>query len=180
DFFFPEDYDDAAVRALIPEPGTFTAYAVGGQHGTKKLPADRMHELLEHVQEPVVLLGDKKDAAVVQEAVSGMSGVIDLCGKLDLFGSAAVLKLAQRVISHDTGLMHISAALHKPVLSIWGNTVPEFGMTPFYPDDATVSNTTLEVADLPCRPCSKIGFETCPKGHFACMRNIDFSGLEKA
>jgi len=177
DFFFPKDYDDTAVRALIPEQNTFTAYAVGGQHGTKKLPAEQMRELLQQVQEPVVLLGDKKDAAEVQEAVEGLPNVINLCGKLDLFGSAAVLRSARRVISHDTGLMHISAALRKPIVSLWGNTVPEFGMTPFYPDDATVSHTILEVVDLLCRPCSKIGFETCPKGHFACMRNLDFSNL---
>jgi hypothetical protein len=52
-------------------------------------------------------------------------------------------------------------------------------MTPFYPDDAKIPSTMLEVQDLPCRPCSKIGFETCPKGHFACMRLQDFSVLNQ-
>ncbi|MEY3983400.1 MAG: hypothetical protein RL160_957 [Bacteroidota bacterium] len=179
DFFFPTDYDDAPVCALVPPAGTFTAYAVGGQHGTKKLPADLIRTLVEQMPEPVVLLGDQKDAETIREAVSGLPNVINLCGRLDLFGSAAVLRLARRVISHDTGLMHISAALRKPVVSIWGNTVPEFGMTPFYPDDAKIPSTMLEVQDLPCRPCSKIGFETCPKGHFACMRLQDFSALNQ-
>lgn len=180
DFFFPEYYDETQVRALIPEPDTFIAYAVGGQHGTKKLPNDKIRELLQHIAAPVVLLGDQKDASVISDIVHDLPNVTNLCGKLDLFGSAAVLRHARTVISHDTGLMHISAALRKPIVSLWGNTVPEFGMTPFYPADAKIGGTILEVQDLPCRPCSKIGFETCPKGHFACMRNLDVSNLTLA
>jgi ADP-heptose:LPS heptosyltransferase len=180
DFFFPDPYDDGPVNALLPPQNTFTAYAVGGQYGTKKLPADLMRNVLQDMSEPVVLLGDKKDATTIQEAVQDLPGVTNLCGRLDLFGSAAVLRAARRVISHDSGLMHISAALKKPIASLWGNTVPEFGMTPFYPTGISLPSTILEVKDLPCRPCSKIGFETCPRGHFACMRNLDLSALTEA
>jgi len=76
------------------------------------------------------------------------------------------------VLTHDTGLMHIAAAFKKPIVSIWGNTVPEFGMTPYLPLQNELS-TILEVKNLSCRPCSKIGFDKCPKGHFNCIRNIE-------
>ena len=69
------------------------------------------------------------------------------------------------MISHDTGMMHIAAAFKKKIISIWGNTVPAFGMIPYQTKELLQS----EVLNLPCRPCSKIGFDKCPKGHFNCM-----------
>ncbi|RTQ44044.1 glycosyl transferase, partial [Hymenobacter gummosus] len=66
-----------------------------------------------------------------------------------------------------TGQMHIAAAFRKEIISVWGNTVPEFGMYPF-----RTEFRALEVEGLGCRPCSKIGYEKCPQGHFRCMRDI--------
>ncbi|MNL72090.1 hypothetical protein D3C87_1973440 [compost metagenome] len=73
------------------------------------------------------------------------------------------------VFSHDTGLMHVAAAFRKKVYSIWGNTIPEFGMYPY-----RTAFEKLEVKGLDCRPCSKIGHSKCPKGHFKCMNDISF------
>jgi ADP-heptose:LPS heptosyltransferase len=75
--------------------------------------------------------------------------------------------------------MHIAAALKKPVVSVWGNTVPAFGMTPYMPGRES-NSVILEVNDLRCRPCSKIGFDKCPKGHFQCMRGIDDQAIADA
>ena len=69
------------------------------------------------------------------------------------------------MISHDTGLMHIAAAFKKNIFSVWGNTVPSFGMYPYH-----TAYEVFQVNKLWCRPCSKIGFEKCPLGHFKCMR----------
>ena len=69
-------------------------------------------------------------------------------------------------MSHDTGLMHIAAAFGKEIFSVWGNTVPAFGMYPY-----RTEFRVLEVPGLSCRPCSKIGFDKCPQGHFKCMRD---------
>ena len=88
------------------------------------------------------------------------------CGRYSLHQSASLLRQAQFVVSHDTGLMHIAAAFGKEIFSVWGNTVPEFGMYPYKTDFRV-----LEVLGLPCRPCSKIGFAKCPQGHFKCMRD---------
>jgi len=71
------------------------------------------------------------------------------------------------VLTNDTGLMHIAAAFRKIIFSIWGNTIPEFGMYPYLPDP---DSKIFEVQGLSCRPCSKIGYQSCPKGHFKCMK----------
>ncbi|GAC1373860.1 MAG: glycosyltransferase family 9 protein [Hymenobacter sp.] len=88
------------------------------------------------------------------------------CGRYSLHQSASLLQQADFVVSHDTGLMHIAAAFGKEIFSVWGNTVPEFGMYPF-----RTEFRVLEVKGLSCRPCSKIGFAQCPQGHFKCMRD---------
>jgi heptosyltransferase-2 len=67
--------------------------------------------------------------------------------------------------------MHIAAALQKPQVVVWGNTIPEFGMYPYYGNRET-PNTEFEIRKLSCRPCSKIGFAKCPLGHFKCMELI--------
>jgi len=101
--------------------------------------------------------------------------IISLCGKLSLNQSAAIIKHSQRVITHDTGLMHIAAALKKEVYSIWGNTIPAFGMYPY-----RTKYHSLENKSLGCRPCSKIGFQKCPKGHFKCAYSIANEALVEA
>ena len=67
-------------------------------------------------------------------------------------------------------MMHIAAAFKKKIYSVWGNTIPAFGMTPYLAD---ASSKIIEVENLSCRPCTKIGFGKCPKGHFDCMQKID-------
>ena len=69
--------------------------------------------------------------------------------------------------------MHIAAALHKPTISIWGNTVPAFGMYPYFPKEIKDNYVIIENKNLKCRPCSKLGFDTCPKQHFDCMQKIE-------
>lgn len=82
-----------------------------------------------------------------------------------------MVRQASAVLTHDTGLMHIAAAFRKPIVSVWGNTVPAFGMFPFYPTGMDL-NTSVEVKGLSCRPCSKIGYDQCPRKHFRCMNDI--------
>jgi ADP-heptose:LPS heptosyltransferase len=65
--------------------------------------------------------------------------------------------------------MHIASAFAKPIVSVWGNTVPKLGMYPFLPEQNAPKPSVFEVSGLGCRPCSKIGFSRCPKGHFRCM-----------
>jgi heptosyltransferase-2 len=67
--------------------------------------------------------------------------------------------------------MHIAAAYKRPIISLWGNTVPSFGMYPYYGDSPT-QGSQFQVSKLWCRPCSKIGYNKCPLGHFKCMEKI--------
>ncbi|GAA4000314.1 glycosyltransferase family 9 protein [Hymenobacter fastidiosus] len=98
-----------------------------------------------------------------------LTSIYNACGKFSLNQSASLVRQAELVVSHDTGLMHIAAAFQKQIFSVWGNTVPEFGMYPYRSEFRV-----LEVPGLSCRPCSKIGYAECPQGHFKCMREIKF------
>ena len=156
----------------------YTSVVIGAQHGTKRLPVERLTELCNKITQPVVLLGGPEDAER-GELIAKSAGkhVYNACGKFKLDQSAFLIKMSEKVISHDTGLMHIAAAFNKTILSVWGNTVPEFGMYPYQVDQSYL----FQVPHLACRPCSKIGHDTCPKGHFKCMNNLNLTELiEKA
>jgi ADP-heptose:LPS heptosyltransferase len=72
--------------------------------------------------------------------------------------------------------MHIAAAFHKKIVSVWGNTIPDFGMSPYLP---RAENVILEIHHLKCRPCSKLGYKKCPRGHFRCMLDIDYGFIKE-
>ncbi|WP_114778420.1 glycosyltransferase family 9 protein [Botryobacter ruber] len=183
DYFIPTQ-DEVALQSL-PEPfrNGYIAFAIGAQHYTKRLPSERIIDLCERLQKPVMLLGGKEDAATGEAIAAHFSNpatnnqhrtsIYNACGKYNLNQSASLVQQATQVVSHDTGLMHIAAAFGKDIISIWGNTIPEFGMYPF-----RTSFKVLEVQGLSCRPCSKIGYSKCPKGHFKCMRDINFDDLQ--
>ena len=203
DYFIPEaDEVDVAV-ALPPVFGRgYVAFAIGAQHATKRLPVERIIELCGLLRRPVVLLGGPEDETtghVVELAFDEGAAtsppptpripdspyyfptkspgshapktlIYNACGKFSLNQSASLVRQASLVVSHDTGLMHIAAAFGKEIFSVWGNTVPEFGMYPY-----RTEFRALEVPNLPCRPCSKIGYDKCPQDHFKCMRDIQFN-----
>jgi len=111
--------------------------------------------------------------SISNHSLEGKGGaLINLVGKCSLLESAAIVKDAAVVLTGDTGLMHIAAAFRKPIVSIWGNTIPEFGMYPYYPKGMNL-NRTVEIKELSCRPCSKIGYDNCPKGHFKCIEALE-------
>lgn len=182
DYFIPAGQELALT--YLPEPFRqgYAAFAIGAQHATKRLPTDRIIALCEKINQPLVLLGGKEDAATGDQVAAYFrqrtatatqrTRIYNACGKLSLHQSASLVKQAEIVFSHDTGLMHIAAAFQKKIYSIWGNTIPAFGMYPYKTDFVV-----LERPGLPCRPCSKIGYRQCPQGHFRCMREIDFSNV---
>jgi ADP-heptose:LPS heptosyltransferase len=176
DYFVPEK--DQVPIDWLPEQtrSGYVAYAIGAQHFTKKLPLERMIELCDKINKPVVLLGGKEDfenGEKVREFFDKnpdkKTVIYNACGKFNLNQSASILKQAHYVFTHDTGLMHIAAAFRKEIFSIWGNTIPLFGMYPYRTRFSALENNHLN-----CRPCSKIGYDKCPKGHFRCMYDIEF------
>ncbi|MCC6462295.1 MAG: glycosyltransferase family 9 protein [Saprospiraceae bacterium] len=172
DYFIPPD-QECDPSSLSPQlAGGYFAFVIGATHATKRLPEPKIIEVCQTLQKPVVLLGGAAEAETGAR-VAAASGplVVNLCQRLSLHQSASLVLQAEQVITHDTGLMHIAAAFRKPIVSVWGNTVPAFGMFPFYPDGMD-RNVSLEVSGLNCRPCSKIGHKTCPKGHFRCLNDL--------
>ncbi|MFC2186321.1 glycosyltransferase family 9 protein [Fulvivirgaceae bacterium LMO-SS25] len=188
DYFIP--HKDEVENDWLPEAfqKEYVVYAIGGQHATKRLPLGRMIELCDKINKPIILIGGKEDKKTAQSIVDFFERreenqdyepkltemnkktiIFDTCGKLSFNQSASIIKNANYVFSHDTGMMHIAAAFQKQLFTIWGNTIPSFGMYPY-----RTKFVILEKQGLGCRPCSKIGFDKCPKGHFDCMNKIVF------
>lgn len=156
----------------------YVAVVIGAAHNTKKYPVHKLKTVCEKLNHPIILLGGKEDAENGQAvAESDPVKIYNACGKFSLNESADLVKKAKLVVTNDTGLMHIAAAFKKPIISLWGNTVPSFGMYPYYGDQfkhqPKLQGDILQVKKLWCRPCSKIGYDKCPRGHFKCMENIN-------
>jgi ADP-heptose:LPS heptosyltransferase len=156
----------------LPKPwrSGYIALVIGARHATKRMPVDRLTEVARLVEKPVILLGgpeDQSNGDIIAAAAGPL--VLNYCGKTTLGQSASLVRQSHLVITHDTGLMHIAAAFRKKIISIWGNTIPEFGMFPYLPGH-TGGFRIFEIKGLSCRPCSKLGFEKCPRGHFKCMK----------
>lgn len=162
---------------LLPEKfaNGYIALVIGAKHYTKQLTEEKIISLLNKIDYPVILLGGMDEAERGQR-ISETIGekCLNYCGNLSIQQSASLIKQAQIVITHDTGLMHIASAFKKTILSIWGNTIPEFGMSPYIPGGGS---EIFEVKGLKCRPCSKIGYEKCPLKHFNCMNQIDLDSI---
>lgn len=176
DYFIPEK--DIVDKTTLPEShqNGFIGWVIGGSYFTKMLPLNKILDVGRKLNKPVVLLGGPEDAEKGQEIVSKLGKQFyNACGKYNLNQSASLVKQADKIMTNDTGLMHVAAAFNKPILSFWGNTIPEFGMAPYTPTQPE-SSQIMEINDLRCRPCSKLGFKKkCPKGHFYCMELIDSS-----
>jgi len=171
DYYIPEnDTVDISILPTAFRQG-YIALVAGARHYTKQLPMNKLVALCDLIRKPIILLGGKEDI-VMGDAVAGHTKgmVYNACGKFSINQSASLVQQARLVISHDTGLMHIAAAFKKKIISLWGNTIPEFGMFPYFPDE---NSRIIQVEGLSCRPCSKIGLADCPKGHFRCMNELD-------
>jgi ADP-heptose:LPS heptosyltransferase len=188
DYFIPEKDEVPAEWLPVSHQRGFVAFAIGGQFATKKLPLERMIELCDKINKPIILLGGKEDSstgdqissffekrasnAVYEEGLRELNKktiVFNGCGKFSINQSASLIRQAMVVFTHDTGLMHIAAAFQKKVYSIWGNTTPLFGMYPYRTKFVVFENNKIS-----CRPCSKLGHSQCPKGHFHCMKQVVF------
>lgn len=170
--YFINEKDEIDIPSSLPSlfHEDYNALVVGGSYFTKQIPLNKLKEICTKSSLPLILLGGKEDTAIAEQVYQlHKNKTINLCGKLNLNQSASIIQQASKVITSDTGLMHIAAAYKKNIISLWGNTIPEFGMGPYL---AGKDSQILEVKGLSCRPCSKLGYKKCPKGHFKCMNDI--------
>lgn len=188
DYFIPKEevVDESDIPAS--HHAGYIGLVIGAAHFTKRYPIEKLSKFCSEMDHPIVVMGGKEDVAN-GELLSAIDPfkIYNACGKFSLHESADLVRRAKLIVSNDTGLMHIAAAFKRPVISLWGNTVPQFGMSPYYGDNflhnyqrnnqQPLPYDILEVKNLSCRPCSKIGYNSCPKGHFKCMQQIGVQEL---
>ena len=149
-------------------------FCPGAEFGSaKRWPVQYYAELAQKLRAQdfaIWIIGSPKDKEVAEKIVSlGNQSVKNLCGITDLSDAVALLSCASLVVSNDSGLMHIAAALDRPMLAIFGSSSPQF--TPPLSEKALVLKL-----DLPCSPCFK---RECPLGHFNCMMQLTPSEVGK-
>jgi lipopolysaccharide heptosyltransferase II len=155
------------------------------KHPTKRWPEERFIELgirLTHkLKARIVIFGGRNDTALCAAIADGINRksegecAANYCGQFSLLETAAAIKLCGIIVTNDSGLMHIAAAMRRKVVAIFGSTVCEFG---FFP--VGTENIIVERKGLYCRPCSHIGRGCCPEGHFRCMNEISVDDVVDA
>ncbi len=177
DYFIPAKDEVPDNDIPLSHAFGYIGIVIGAALATKKLPVEKIKQLCSLIDHPIILLGGPEDK-LDGDAIASVDTIkiYNACGKFNINESADLVRRSKLVISHDTGLMHIAAAFQKPILSVWGNTVPAFGMGPYF--GATIAQAGIfEVKGLWCRPCSKIGFDKCPLRHFKCMQQQDIEKM---
>lgn len=172
DFFIDEKEFKTIEKMQLPEE--YVVGILGATYYTKQIPFNKWLQIIHSMKLPIVLLGGSTE---IETGVNLLNEfpimVINCAAQLSIAQSAAIIKNSQMVITPDTGMMHIAAAFNKPLHVIWGNTIPLFGMYPYFGKRKGIVKYH-QVQDLPCRPCSKLGYPTCPKKHFDCMQKQKF------
>ena len=188
--YFVQPGELAAAREKVadatgaPPPGAFTALVLAATRLTKRPTAELAAAIVARSPRPVVLFGGGDVRALADEVTARLAPagpeVVDACGRLGLRESCALLAEAACVVTPDTGLMHVAAALDRPIVTLWGNTAPGFGMYAFNARARPGRVADAAVAGLDCHPCSRIGYGACPRGHFRCMRDQDPAAIAAA
>jgi heptosyltransferase-2 len=143
-------------------------FCPGAEYGpAKRWPTEHFAALAHMVRRAfpyaqIVALGSPKDSAAAQAIVEGAPFVRNLCGQTALGEACALITRAAAVVSNDSGLMHVAAALRRPLVALYGSSDPRH--TPPLSDTAQVQWLHIE-----CSPCFA---RECPLGHFKCMREL--------
>jgi len=177
DFFIPPEDRFSLTELPVSHQGNYVAVVIAATYPTKQFPEKKLLSVIDRINNPVVLIGGPSEREMGEHLFKARPGIIfNACGKYNLEQSAWLLKNADKVLSNDTGMMHIAAALQKKISVIWGNTIPAFGMSPYF-GNGPGREFRFEVNSLPCRPCSKLGYSKCPKNHFRCMMDQDTEAI---
>ncbi len=185
DFFIPDFAMQSTQKILIENnfnEEEFVALVIGATYHTKKPSHALLKSIISQSERPIIIIGgpeEAKQGAILSLESESENTVFNTCGKLSIVESAAIIERALWVITPDTGMMHIAAALRKRTISLWGNTIPSFGMTPYLPGELENHSIIIEQKELSCRPCSKLGKNKCPKKHFKCMGEIKAENILK-
>ena len=163
DYDFVEQYQKEAYYCMAPASVWFT----------KQLPEEQWVKLIQILKQEttVYLLGAPSDFELCERirTTANTRKVINLCGKLSLMQSAALMQKAERNYVNDSGPMHLASAMNARTTVFYCSTVSQFGFGPLAND-----NEIIEIQEkLDCRPCGSHGYKVCPKQHFSCGQKID-------
>ena len=163
----PQQQSRARASLGLPTQGSPVIFCPGAEYGpAKRWPARHFAALaarLGDASQPVWLLGSDKDRALSEEIVRQAQGAAqNLCGCTTLEQAIDLLAGARLVVANDSGLMHVAAALERPLLALYGSSSPEF--TPPLSQHAKIIAT-----DIACSPCFQ---RVCPLGHFKCLEDL--------
>ncbi len=174
--FFPEE-TKTGIESRFGLKTEMVGVAPGSLHKNKMWPADRFAQTAIQIAKEkrmgILLFGSGKDREQCDAIESRVRTeapeirVENTAGQTSLLEAAALLDHCAIVLTNDSGLMHLAAARKRKVLAVFGPTVRQFG---FFP--VGTANVVVEHSGLSCRPCTHIGLETCPRGHFKCMMEV--------
>ena len=151
----------------------YLVLSLGATYHTKQIPNNVLLMLLKRLNDShVVLIGagnkDIEKADFIMNN-SNHKNIINLCNKLTINESAYIIKHSKTIITGDTGMMHIASCFDVDIITLWGNTHPKLGMHAYVSKEKVQNH----VVNLACHPCSKLGSDKCPRGHFNCMNMQD-------
>lgn len=164
----PNEATRVATRFALDTRVPLVVFCPGAEYGpAKRWPAEHFATLAQMTRTAFpyaqfVALGSAKDAAIAQAIATNAPFVRNLCGQTSLDEACALISRASAVVTNDSGLMHVAAALRRPIVALYGSTDPRH--TPPLSDTAQV-----QWLELSCSPCFA---RECPLGHFKCMRDL--------
>ena len=148
----------------------FISWCIGASKEQKKLAVNQISYVANKLNLPIVLLGGMEEFNKANQIINQCSQnkIYNYCGNITINQSAYLIKHSQFLLSNDTGLMHIGAALNKKIISFWGCTKPDLGFYPYIKK----SNSLMIVSELSKKQCSKHG-SSCRFNAEGCVKKIN-------
>ncbi|WP_207855613.1 lipopolysaccharide heptosyltransferase II [Sulfurisoma sediminicola] len=160
----PEQQRAARTALGLPQDVAPVVFCPGAEYGpAKRWPVRHYAALSRMLEGPVWIVGSARDRGVGEEIARLADGAAtNLCGRTDLEQAIDLIAGARQVVSNDSGLMHVAAALDRPLVALYGSSSP--GYTPPLSPRAKILSLNLE-----CSPCFK---RECPLGHLRCLEDL--------
>ena len=164
--------------------GAYAVFAPGAEYGpAKRWPAAYFAEMGLRTGLPVVLLGSAKEAALCDDIAKRINqerpkNARNLAGKTDLSQAMALIASSQAMLSNDSGLMHVAAAMGVPQVAVFGSSSPLH--TPPLSDKAVVLWLKNEASYQPVLDCAPCFERSCPLGHLRCLNDLTPERVEQA
>ena len=170
DYFFSNE------RIYLDVEHKYICWSVGASHQNKMLSLETIICICDEIHLPIYLIGGEKETEMGEKIVLQTKNkhVENFCGKTDLNLSAKIIDKCTLLLTNDTGMMHIGAALKKKIISFWGCTKPSQGFSPYLD-----SPESVEIIYSPySRPCSKQG-KSCKNSVNGCVKKIKTDKIVK-